>query len=55
MSERTLQWLNEQEFHELCMDYRGASPLLANDAFIKLQDFIREQLEREFNKITGAV
>jgi len=49
------KWLNEQEFHELCMDYRGASPLLANDCYIRLQEFIVSQLERELAAETEKV
>ena len=31
------EWLDGQEFHELCMDYRGAPPVHAQYAFIRLQ------------------
>ena len=47
MSEQTQinleEYLNGQEFHELCMDYRGAQSGHANDCYILLQDSIRAQ------------
>lgn len=33
-------WLDGQEFHELCMDYRGAQPQHAQAAFKRLQEAI---------------
>jgi hypothetical protein len=49
------RYLNGQEFHEFCMDYRAASPALANDCYIRLQDSIRAQVQRDLSAAQARI
>jgi hypothetical protein len=49
-----MDWLDGQEFSELCMDYRGASSRNAQGAYEALQQFIREQIEADAYECVSA-
>lgn len=44
-----------QRFHELCMDYRGASPQAAQAAYERLQEYCRDEIYRVESNADGRV
>ena len=53
--EALTDWLDGQEFHELCMDYRGANIRNAREAFERLQEGIERAALASAQPKTGEV
>lgn len=47
--------IDTQEFHELMMDYRGARPLSAQDAYEKVVAMVEGYCERQVGRETGLL